>query len=695
MQFKSIQMRMLVMILPLVLLTLAAMSFFSYVNSKKLINSEIEEKMDYNIGQTVESIDRIMVEHSRIPELLARSTEATGAQLTKNQYIEILKRLITANSNTFGAGIWYEPGAYAADQKYFGPYAYKDGANVVVTLDYEDAKYDYPTQGWYTVGKDAKTPVVWIDPYYDGTLKTTMATCTAPMRDASGKFIGVTTGDIDLKSLQALITNLKVGKNGRAFLLGKDGMFLADRNKELPMKVIISSDKDTKDTKKNPNASLVKLGTEMLANAKAGDISKGSFTEGKEIMHTYYTRLANTGWILALTIPESELYGSLNALMMQSLMLIVAAIVIITIVVSMSSQSIKNRVTRVNTFSKDLAMGDLTHTIDTHDVDEVGQMVENLNGMVGATRKILGDVATNIGRLVETSGGLAESADQTQKANEQIADTMQTLAHQKTEEQDHIMTAYTYSTEITSAMKQIADSVRSVSDSAKNTSSVSISGNQVVSSSIEQMKQINQDVQAASGVVNALGEKSKAIGEIVSLITSISEQTNLLALNAAIEAARAGEHGRGFAVVADEVRKLAEQSGHAAENISTLITEIQNEIDHAVHSMATGSRTAQDGIAMIDQAGGSFKTISEAVSSITSEIQEVTQTIESVYRNTTVLTDSMKNLNQLSSKSLEGIESIAAAVEQQAALAKEVSHAADALSGMSEQLQTDIQHFKL
>jgi len=686
MKFRSIQMRMLVMILPLVILTMAAMSYFSYMNSKNIINAEIENKMNFSINQTTESMKRILVEHSRIPELLARTVEATGTQLSKQQYIEIFKKVISANSNTLGAGIWYEPYAYSKDQKYFGPYVYKDGSNMVSTLDYEDPKYDYPNQSWYTIAKDAKTPVVWTDPYYDGTTKITMITCTAPFKDSTGKMLGVATGDVDLKSLQQLVFNLKVGNTGRAFLLGKDGMFLSDKDPKRSMKVKITDD---------TNKSLAELGKTMLQDATPGTLSKGSFKDTDGVMHTYYTRLADTGWILALSIPESELYSGLNALLIQSLILILIAIFVISIVVSLSSRNIKDRISKVNQFSKELSKGDFTHTIATEDIDEVGQMTENLNAMITDTRHIIQGVSTNIVQLVSTSSGLAESADQTQKANEQIADTMQSLAHQKTDEQSHILKAYEYSNEIANAMKQISDSIQIVFGSVRNTSQVSVSGNQVVSDSIIQMKKINSDVQAASDVVNTLGEKSKTIDEIVAVITSISEQTNLLALNAAIEAARAGEHGRGFAVVADEVRKLAEQSGKAADNISGLIKEIQNEIQKAVRSMETGNQTTQQGISMIESAGNSFKTISESVSGISSGMQDVSKTVESLYNNTTVLSDSMDTLTHLSTKSLEGIESIAAAVEEQAALAREVSDVATNLSEMSSELGDDIRHFKI
>lgn len=686
MKIKSIRMRTLVLILPLVLLTLGVMSYTSYQYSRELINQEIQDKMDFNLGQTVESINRILVEHSRIPVILARTVESTGSTLSKQQYMGIFKEIITANEPTLGAGIWYEPFAYAPDQKYFGPYVYKDGTSMVETLDYETPEYDYPTQTWYTMAKGVKESVVWSDPYFDETTGITMITAAAPYYDAGGKFVGVTTGDVDLANLQKLVTGIKVGDSGKAFLIGQDGTYIAYNDGTSPtirqMKMKISEDE---------NESLKALGARMVAEGTG----KGDYTENGDKMHTYFTHLNETGWTLALAIPEKELYGSLDSLLFRSMLIIAIALLIIILGISAFSNAIRKSVQQVNDFSGVIAGGDLTHTITTTSEDEIGQMIVNLNAMVSTMHHVISDVVSNISNLVHTSSGLAESADQTQKANEQIADTMQTLAHQKSDEQRIFVSAYAVSHEISDGMKAIAGAVNHVAESSERTSQESLVGNRVVADSITQMKEINNQVKTASLVVNQLGEKSKEIDQIVSLITSISEQTNLLALNAAIEAARAGEHGRGFAVVAEEVRKLAEQSGKAADNIGQLIKVIQLEISNAVESMTVGTRSAEEGIVLIEKAGNSFSTISGAVADVSQQVKDVAHTIESIYNNTSHLSDSMDTLSSLSSQSLEGVESIAAAVEEQAALAREVSHAAGALSEMSSSLETDVKRFTL
>jgi methyl-accepting chemotaxis protein len=680
MKFKSIQMRTLVMILPMVLVTLIMMSYISYQYSIQLINREIDEKIGFSISDTVGSIKRILVEHSRIPEVLARTTEATSSKLTKAEYMEVLKKIITANGNTLGAGIWYEPFKYAPGEKYFGPYVYKDGDNMIETLDYEDPAYDFPNQAWYTMGKDIQTSVVWSDPYFDEASGITMITCTAPMYDKSGKFMGVTTGDVDLISLQTLIGSIKIGESGRAFLLGKDGLYLASADAAKQMKTNISEESNMAD---------------LVAAIAKSPQGQSEYTENGDVWKSYYKQLDETGWTLVMAIPKNELYSALQALLIRSAMVIVIATLVIIIVVSMFSSNIKKRLQKVNDFSRTLASGDLTHTIQSDDADEVGQMIANLNGMVEALRHVVSDVTQNVGKLVDTSANLADGADQTQKANEQIADTMQAIAQQKIDEQRIFSEAYEMSNGNMETMLKISSTMKQVSASTGESSSVASAGNKVVLESVAQMKQINDKVKTASTVVNLLGEKSKEIGDIISLITSISEQTNLLALNAAIEAARAGEHGRGFAVVADEVRKLAEQSGRAADNIGHLIKIIQSEISNAVSSMADGTKSAEAGIVMIEQAGGSFEIISKAVASISNQVKDVEGIIQGLNENTKHLSHSMDSLASKSSDSLEGIESIAAAVEEQAAMAKEVSNVATSLSSMSNDLLGDIQHFKL
>jgi methyl-accepting chemotaxis protein len=206
---------------------------------------------------------------------------------------------------------------------------------------------------------------------------------------------------------------------------------------------------------------------------------------------------------------------------------------------------------------------------------------------------------------------------------------------------------------------------------------------------------MSDKVKLSSQVVNVLGEKSMEIEEIVALITEIANQTNLLALNAAIEAARAGEQGRGFAVVADEVRKLAERSNTAAGKIGTIITEIQQETGKAVKAMEDGTAAVSTGMLLMKNTGEAFVEILEMVEIVSRQAQEVSVIVEETNHLTKSMADRLDKISDVTQQSVGNTQQVAAAAEEQNATMEEIAAAADMLSKMAEELQESVTVFKL
>lgn len=678
-KFTSIKARILASLLPFTFVVLLTFTLVSYAVGRNIINTEISSKMDYALQSSVLSIDEKLKNHSRVTESIGKVVQASGTSLTKDQYKQILGDAALLNTDTYGVGVWFEPNKYN-NMKFFGPYAYKDSGKTAYTEDYMSDSYNYPEQDYYKTAK-SMNKIYWTDPYYDETSKTTFMTESVPFYDMQNNFMGVITGDIDLKSIQNTVKAIKVGKTGTAFLISANGTYIAGVDDSKLTKLKITDEKNT---------GLAKLGKAMLENKNGS----GSYdSSDKELV--YYKSIPDTNWILALTIPNSELYQPINNLLLILSIVGISALVCLVIIVLLFSSNIKKRIEQVNELSAYVSSGDLTHSVEAKSRDELGQMTVNLNNMSSVLKGIVVNVSESLEQIVATSEELTASAEQTHSAAEQIALSAQDLADHSDKQSKISEDTTNKVSEITRDIDQIAESFHGVSDATALASKKADDGRKVVNKAIEQMNQINSRVIQSSEAVNLLGKKSTEIGDIISMITTISEQTNLLALNAAIEAARAGEQGRGFAVVAEEVRKLAEQSSDAARRISALIDEIQGKITEAVVVMNGGTDAVKTGKLMVEDAGRSFEEISSSVETVSGQVNSVSSIIKQINESSEIMNNYIRNIEAISKESLANTQNVAAASEEQTALMKEVSNAAETLTAMALKLQGILARFKL
>ena len=196
-------------------------------------------------------------------------------------------------------------------------------------------------------------------------------------------------------------------------------------------------------------------------------------------------------------------------------------------------------------------------------------------------------------------------------------------------------------------------------------------------------------------MITHLGERSKEIGAIVHTISSIAAQTNLLALNAAIEAARAGEQGKGFAVVADEVRKLAEQSQDAAKQINALISQVQEQTDIAVNAMGSGTQEVKKGTQIVNDAGASFKEIVTHIEKVTQDVQVVADEVKQIVSGNTEVVNIMARLRDIGENTVGNVNKVSSSTQTQLASQEEITSASRNLAELAQGLQNTITKFKL
>jgi methyl-accepting chemotaxis protein len=317
--------------------------------------------------------------------------------------------------------------------------------------------------------------------------------------------------------------------------------------------------------------------------------------------------------------------------------------------------------------AKRVAAGDLTVAAEKNSHDEIGDLIDSFNIMVQGLRQ-------TVGQLLESSSAVASASAEISSSTEQMA----AGAREQTNQAGEVASSVE---EMTRTIVENSKNASNTADTARQAKQAAEQGGSVVIETVEGMRRIASVVNKSAITVKALGKSSDQIGEIISVIDDIANQTNLLALNAAIEAARAGEQGRGFAVVADEVRKLADRTTKATKEISVMIKTIQSETAGAVVSMEEGTRQVEEGIQLADKAGASLR-----------EIVEVSQTVTEMVTQIAAANEQQSSASEQISRNVEVISNV---TQETATGTQQISRAAEDLNRLTENLQNLVSQFKL
>ena len=310
-----------------------------------------------------------------------------------------------------------------------------------------------------------------------------------------------------------------------------------------------------------------------------------------------------------------------------------AAIILGTALVGMLTRNFTTRIKRVSDTMSRVADGDLTVQLTVYADDEIGDLGKSINRMLSST-------AAMITAIKGTADELASSAEMLLTVNEQIAESSENVALQSG-------TVATASEEMSATSMEIARNCSMAADSSRQGSDLAVEGVSVVQETVAGMHRISEKVKQSAATVETLGHRSEQIGEIVGTIEDIADQTNLLALNAAIEAARAGEQGRGFAVVADEVRALAERTTRATKEIGQMIRAIQAETKGAVASMKEGVSEVERGTADASKSGVALGNIRRQIDAVAEQINQIATAAEEQMATTADITGNIQQISEV------------------------------------------------
>lgn len=347
-----------------------------------------------------------------------------------------------------------------------------------------------------------------------------------------------------------------------------------------------------------------------------------------------------------------------------SLIIIILSIIILT-------KGISSPIVKCASVAGSMAEGDLTKKLDIEasqiPKDEVGTLLTATSNMSEKLRAMLSE-------LKITSDTLASASQQLSASSEQMSRGV-------LEQSGRSSQIATSSTEMSQTVIDIAKNASSIASSAVETAKTAKTGEEIVDKAVQEVKAIAQTVSESAGLMTSLGDKSKQIGDIVNVIKDIADQTNLLALNAAIEAARAGEQGRGFAVVADEVRKLAEKTSKATSEIASMIGAIQSEVQKAVSSMNEGTKRVEIGVEYSSNAGKALREIVKSVDNLQSMVQQIASATE--------------EMSSVSEQISSDIETIATVARETSTSSEQIAESSSDLARLATKLSDLVRQFKI
>ena len=377
-------------------------------------------------------------------------------------------------------------------------------------------------------------------------------------------------------------------------------------------------------------------------------------------------------------------------------LVIIGGFILSIVVPTVLSRSISLPVRKLTAAIGQVAGGDLqVEDIQVRNRDEIGEMAGAFNKMVKELKSIVSSMRDSSTQLAVQAEQMSASSEESLASSEMVAKTAEDNMQGTNQQVVIIENSVDSMSEMAAAVGRITESNVDMLQSAETVNSLVREGSCSMNAVTKEMNNINATIQDSASIMEMMANHSSDIQKVTALITDISDQTNLLALNAAIEAARAGEHGKGFAVVADEVRKLAEQSKLSASEIAKMVCMIQDATKKGVESIKIGTEKAVDGLVASENSLQMFDQIKVAVGEVSERIEAASTAIEEIQAMTEEVAAGSLSVKEIAVSAAERAHDTSAATEEQLAANEQITTGAQSLATLAERLQKEVSHFKI
>lgn len=636
----------------------------------------IHELVASRIENTRQDIYSTLETSGGLSNLLADTVQHANNTLSQDQYKDILEKYVKMSDVIYGAGIWLEPYAYNEEREFFGPYVYKEGDQLALTLDYEDPSYNYPEQDWYKQAVEADGKIAYTSPYYDETTGIIFLTAGRVVKDESGKVIGVVTIDLDISILGKEVNNWVIGKSGKTFLLTSDNQYIALSNSEQVMTNIVD-DQDK----------LLSEAGKVIANNSEVDYNDPNFNG-----YIFDVKsIDQVGWKVGTLVARGDFFGVVTAMTIGISLLMALLLIVVFVVI----ESIIKAVKRILSTTESLDAGDLTVQFTGVRSDEFGLLTKGLNKMVNSFRSIISNIIHSSNEVIEKSEHTMQRSNDMKRMAEDQANALGEITITMNEMTKAIGEVVESANELAHIMEETLKNGKNAKTNAEEAVDISLKGKDDMDKINCEMTGIKDSIKSMADSVLEAGSSAEEIRNIIKFIENVATQTNLLALNAAIEAARAGEAGKGFSVVADEIRKLAESTATSTQQISTLVESVIDVINVAVNQTNKNVDGINNSASLISETGVMFENILSAIKNTYEKIQTIMDDVDKINLITQELVSTTEEQSAGSEEILATVESVNGMSVNLLLDTEKVVNNADDLYNVAKGLQNIISKFRV
>ncbi len=590
-------------------------SAIAYNVSTNSLDESISKEMESIVAYKGEELDNWLMSKAISAQYVADLLGNTGS-ISRIKNPELLS-LTTSDKDILEVTIGLE-------DKYF--YGYNAG-------DYT-GKIDPTGRDWYKLAR-TNDKLSFTLAYMDSFTNQLIVSAVAPIK-INGQFVGSSCVDVALSTLDTQVKKLTYRGEGTGMIIGRSGKVLA-----ISKKTGIETINDLQGFGEHFEE-MLNNGSGYFDLPPTKDDPRGVFV---------YTTLPSAGWIVGLAVNEDFVFAASHSLRNTYLILVVIGAIVMLLVSLNMSKNIVRSITQLHQHAIELAKGNLRlENLSINSKDEVGELAQAFNDMSNSLKNLIGKMAHTSQQVAAASEELTASAQQSADTSVHVAEKVGEVNMNISSQLEDINAAKENVDVVFGDIGKMSDKTKLVTQSSNETAEAAEHGSALMETAVQKMANIEKSVMSSADVVKKLGESSKEIGSIVEAISSIADQTNLLALNAAIEAARAGEHGRGFAVVSEEVRKLASESQESAEKIRERITHIQKSTDEAVSAMEAGTNDVKEGTEAIRAVGEEFQRIMQRVDGIKEQMDGIGVSMRTVSNGAEKIVAAVESINEVSQK---------------------------------------------